>query len=82
MPSLLKSATTTSASTLYAVDGEVERLGIAKGVGGGVGRTWSDSERDGIRSSGVKGSGKLMASGYELSNDGRYSVIRDLVLTR
>src|SRR5215831_14884048 len=53
---------------IAAVDGEVDRLGVAKGAGGGVG-PWSHCEchgetgGGGVRGGGVKGSGELVASG-------------------
>ena len=59
------------------VDGEVDRLGVAKGAGGGVG-PGGDGERDGgtvgggICGGGVKGSGELVASGRkDVAQDGR-----------
>jgi hypothetical protein len=58
------------------VDGEVDRLGVAKGAGGGVG-SGGDGERDGgtvgggVRGGGVKGSGELVASGRkDVAQDG------------
>src|SRR5438309_2950017 len=61
---------------VLAVDGEVDRLGVAKDAGGGVG-PWSDGERHrgtvggGVRASGVKGSGELVASGRkDVAQDG------------
>jgi len=61
---------------IAVVDGEVDRLSVAKGAGGGVG-PGGDGERDGgtvgggVRGGGVKGSGELVASGRkDVAQDG------------
>ena len=61
---------------IAVVDGEVDRLGVAKGTGGGVG-AGGDGERDGrtvgggVRGGGVKGSGELVAAGRkDVAQDG------------